>query len=527
MRADDLLERIRPDQRLLLQAVLRRDDRSLVAYREWRRVVVIEDIDGESHRLMPLLARRLDDIGPDDPVRDLVRGIYRHAWVKSQLMAREAAAAATALQGSNIDVLALKGAALVPHYGGDWGSRPMFDLDLLVRADALSNALDVLDDAGWRPLQGRSSAWVRSRLAARRHSCAISRDGELEIDLHWHVLGGSLGPRADDRFWADAVPLEIAGASVLALSRPDLLLHVLVHGTRDARRGYVQWVADAVHVLRSEGGDDLAPRLAQAAREHGQVNTVRAALQTVEHLIDEPQVAPLLAALAHTRPTVRERATSSSPRSAGVRRALAAPLKHDGGGRLRIVSTTKSYARSRLDLDLVGRPAAYLAYVVSGRRTTVAGLVRRAFGSFARTPTSRPAIDVDEAIDFSAPEAGDAHAAFGWDVADDALVTRGREARLVFDVPAVNGGALTLHLDVDAPARHRALEVRVNERVVARLDVAANESPVAVEVPAGLAHRFQPMEVALLAARRATSLRRDRVDTRLRGLRITASLPPS
>src|SRR5688572_8020735 len=122
MRTSDLLERIAPPQRLLLRSVLCEADAAGEAFAEWRRRVDLDLIDPESNRLLPLLARRLDDIAPTDPVRDRVRGIYRHAWVRNQLILRDAASLARALGDGGVPVLVLKGAALLRYYGNDWGS---------------------------------------------------------------------------------------------------------------------------------------------------------------------------------------------------------------------------------------------------------------------------------------------------------------------------------------------------------------------------------------------------------------------
>jgi hypothetical protein len=167
--------------------------------------------------------------------------VYRHAWVRNQLILRDAANLAATLQEQGVSVLVLKGAALLRYFGNDWGARPMFDVDLLVRVGELDAALDVLAREGWRPRYGVSAAWLRARVVRRRHSFALSKDLEQQLDLHWHVLGGSLGPGADEQFWADAAPFDLNGVEVRALGPADLLLHVLVHGARSAERGYLQW----------------------------------------------------------------------------------------------------------------------------------------------------------------------------------------------------------------------------------------------------------------------------------------------
>src|SRR5688572_11930024 len=175
MTADELLKRITPDERLLLGAVLCSDESvAHQAFRDWRDRVVIEDLDDRSHRLLPLLARRMGDLAPSDPVRDLIRGTYRLAWVKNQLLARSVASVSASLSDDGVPVIALKGAALTRYYG-DWGARPMYDIDLLVPLGRVEAAFEALKDDGWIPHGGMSVDWVMSRVVPRRHSFPFSR----------------------------------------------------------------------------------------------------------------------------------------------------------------------------------------------------------------------------------------------------------------------------------------------------------------------------------------------------------------
>ena len=66
-------------------------------------------------------------------MRSLIRGIYRHAWVRSHRLWRDALPVFVELRARGIPVILLKGAALLHSYGNDWGARPMFDIDALVR----------------------------------------------------------------------------------------------------------------------------------------------------------------------------------------------------------------------------------------------------------------------------------------------------------------------------------------------------------------------------------------------------------
>lgn len=528
MRARDLLERIEPNQRLLLRSVLCDAGPAGEAFAEWRSRVDIDRLDPEANRLLPLLARRLDDIAPDDPVRGLVRGVYRHAFVRNQLILRDATSLAAALRDRGVPVLVLKGAALFPHYGNDWGRRPMFDVDLLVPARQLDIALGVLDSLGFRPRHGVSAAWLRTRVVGRRHSFPLSRDVDQQLDLHWHVLGGSLGPHADDDFWANAVPFDLHGVDVLALSPSDLLLHVVAHGTRSRERGYLQWIADTVHVARSADTAALADRLADQARRHGLVTTVRAALETIEQTVDEPQLRPLLDRSASTRPRILERVASAADGATpGLARRAVGELLRQGGGEVGVLGRTRGLVHAWLQLDLTPRPILYATYVATGCRARVAGIIRRVSGPLVRTPLrAAGAYAFGQELHFSAPTTCDHYAGPGWSaVTESGLRSHGREARLVVNLPD-SGGDVDLDLTVCSDdGTSRRVELRVNERVVARVEVAPGHRDVRVRVPATVARRFRPMELALLPAPSAWFHLRGRVGVRLLRMRLRPSGP--
>src|SRR5262249_26920279 len=145
--------------------------------------------------------------------------------------------------------------------------------------------------------------WVRTRARTRRHGWGFVR-GEGRLDLHWHVLAESLGSRADAAFWADAAPLRTEGLDApgaATLAPPDLLLHLLVHGVPGSNAPALQWVADAVHVVRARGAGSLAEPLARRARTHGEVARLRAAFEAIGTILEPAFIGPIVGALARTR----------------------------------------------------------------------------------------------------------------------------------------------------------------------------------------------------------------------------------
>jgi hypothetical protein len=515
---------IADDHRLLLRAALVDGDAARDAWREWRALVPFDAIDGASNRLVPLFARRIDDLAPDDPLRRLIVGIYRHAWGRNQLLIRAARPVFDALHERSVPVIALKGAALFGYYGGDWGARPMYDVDVAVPHDRFDAAAAILAAGGWVPQLGATPAWVRSRGLRRRNGWGYDAPSDARLDLHWHVLNGSLGPRADDDFWAASVPLELAGLAARSLHPADLLLHVVDHGTRDGDSADVQWVADATMILRAAGADVLADRLRDQARRHSLLGRVRDCLGTVAELLDESVAAEVRDRLDRARPRRIETAiTSSRPSRFG--RAPSRQLAYFGGGRTSSVAAARNALSARLDTDL-GGPTWFVAlYAAMGRPALVAALGRRAFGSFVRTPAPPGTVALGTDLDLLDPVVADRHAGPGWfRVTEDGLRALSREARLVLPLPEPVREPMILTVEANgALGRSSRIEVAVNERVVGVLSAEASESRIATfEVPAAIANRFTPMEVSFRGprGRGARRLRRSSIALGVRTVRL-------
>jgi hypothetical protein len=289
----------------------------------------------------------------------------------------------------------------------------------------------------------------------------------------------------------------------------------------------VQWVADAVHVVRAADSTELAQPLAAEARRHGLLTIVRSALEAIDFLLDEPAVRPLLREVSATRRPLLERVAMSNGGAmlSPARSAAASLLRHGGGGE-GVISRASGLARELLDLDHVSRPVAYSVYVASGRRPGIAALARRRWPALvrpSRVPSTVPAAGAD--LDFTSATTGDRHAGPGWWKLDElGLWSHGAEGRIVVDLTV--DGEDDVELGIVACSYNqqpRPVQVRVNEKVVARVTVGPRDAPteLRVHVPADVAWRFRPMEIGFLAPPSGPRLRRGRVGVRVQRVRIT------
>jgi hypothetical protein len=485
------------DGRLLLRALLARDEAvAAKAGREWLETVDLQLAGWDQTRMLPMLFRRLTDAGVRR-LPPLLRGAYRKAWVQNHLGFHAVTQTLTGLDSLGIPSVVLKGAALIPAYAGDMGVRDMSDVDVLVPVAELPRAASLLAAHGWRPLHGLTHAGVVARFADRRHSWNYERGAGLELDLHWHVLQSSRGPRADQSFFDASVPLLVGPKRARRLCDADLLLHVLEHSRHGEPDSRLRWVVDAALVLRAAPDPGpLAARLAAQAAAHDLTADVRPLLGVVAELGEEPVAELCCAALGRVR---------SEP-SRGLRRRLG---DHARGGEP-LVGALRGAARESIDGRLARRPRAWRMYVASGRRPRVERALVAVAGPLTRSPTTPDSARVgdDGWLELSEPAVVEAVCGPGWSFPQPeagGTWTEGREARISLMRPS--GGRLVLELDLVVLGSRRGAPRRLDVRVDGRWAATAHGGyedelrPIVIEVaPADV---LQPLAVSLLVTHSA------------------------
>jgi hypothetical protein len=260
---------------LLLEAALAEGEQARGAWEEAsRRVGSVERLEGENYRLLPLLYRNLSEHGVEGAGLGRLKGVYRHSWYVNHMHFRRAAEVLGSLERASVDTLVLKGGALSRLYYDAPGTRPMEDVDVLVRRRQVDRAIEVLERDGWKPSFVDP---IESKLRTR-HSGEWRHPRGGKLDLHWSPLWQ---PTDEGPFWEEAIPLEIGGTRTRALCPEDQLFHLCVHGVSwNMRPPY--WAADAVMLMRSRGELDWE-RLVEQAR----ANRLSLALEYGLRFLDE------------------------------------------------------------------------------------------------------------------------------------------------------------------------------------------------------------------------------------------------
>lgn len=194
------------------------------------------------HGLSPLLYWQLKqrpapaDSVPGDLWSVLERD-YFAAVAQGARREKELLCVLEALQGANVPVLVLKGAAFSYTVYPDPAVRPMADVDLLVRRERLPDVRRALEALGYVHRPEPRGRWNPFNTEfTGETSFYVSRYGRTWCtDLHWQLVANEMFQRGanldGEGLWARAVPFRIGEASALCLSPEDALAHACLHVT--------------------------------------------------------------------------------------------------------------------------------------------------------------------------------------------------------------------------------------------------------------------------------------------------------
>lgn len=281
---------------------------------EWERSARLAQRSG----LAPLLYHRLSQLGlaaalPDDAVRSLRLAYLKTAALNTRLYHR-LGIVLRELRRRSIPAIVLKGAYLAEAVYGNVGLRPMGDMDVLVRLVDIECLEGVLAGAGLHPLTG----WSELDVVTKRHVNYASAGGE-HFEFHHDLLPTTILPAHFDldALWAAAVETEIAGEPALALSPPDLLLHLCAHLFVHVEFWGLRGLCDISETIHHFGPKMDWPAVISRSRRGSLDRCVYLALRATEALLEVPLPDGLLSTLQpagmpqSALATILERATTT------------------------------------------------------------------------------------------------------------------------------------------------------------------------------------------------------------------------
>lgn len=251
--------------------------------------------DLADRRLLPLIGTRALDAAPDLVPQEFAEAVSRaRASARARGLAIEAATArvAAALARDGVRALPLKGALLAAEAHGDIGLRETSDIDLLVAAERIDDAVGILcDGLGYsRPHDVRRPNGLPDLHYELHHGSLPA------IDLHWRVQWYEHA--FSEGMLAAAEP---AADGLLRAQPADLIASLLLFHARDGFHG-VRVPADLAAWWDRHGDSLPARALEPIAAGHPSIaSALTAAAVVVERLTGVPAVGWLGAAAAAGR----------------------------------------------------------------------------------------------------------------------------------------------------------------------------------------------------------------------------------
>lgn len=293
---------ISPSMRLLLAAALQPRDQAAEAWAEWLETVDFEALEHGATALLALVARNLPELDAEPSIEGRVRGVQRQAWAANQVQWSAARPSVERLAGLPGSPLVLPPTSLVPAFGGAWGARPWYRIEVGLHPATCAEVRAVLADNGWPVdhLTPRRLAWTEAGLVDRWEVHDAADNG---ISIRWKLLRGIASEAAGEQLRASAIHTTIGAVPVRILHPADSLVERLWNAPAEQGPG---WIVEVVVVARQLAVDQPdvgvaatggVGRFSSRARALGVSAVLRQRLDRVAAVVDDPTVAAARAAL--------------------------------------------------------------------------------------------------------------------------------------------------------------------------------------------------------------------------------------
>lgn len=243
-----------------------------------------------------------------ETARARLQEAYTSTALHNRLFLSELGRVLNLLRGHGVDVILLKGAALIAGLYEDPGLRPMTDLDLLVRPSAAATAMALLTTAGYRPLEaevapGATLAYESQVVLLKPHPVPVG------IELHWHLLDSPYYQRRVDMdwFWQTRRPAMMTGFTADILGPEAQLLHLCAHLWLHHRGQGLLWQFDIVAWLAATAAELDWDTVLSRARAYDLVLSTRHVLMGLAQHWQAPVPSAVLERLQGLTPSVGER----------------------------------------------------------------------------------------------------------------------------------------------------------------------------------------------------------------------------
>jgi len=207
----------------------------------------------EHHQVSPIVFHRLQG-RCDNPVPaqvlEQLRALFYRVSAYNHRLAVLLVELIAQFEQQHIPCLALKGPAVALGVHGDLSLRQYEDIDIMVRVEDVSKAVDLLFSNGLNPSRGHAGRHKDVKLF--HEITLVAADKSYSVDLHWQLAppyACVFGPDPS-QLWRRAVKLHLPPGDVQVLGREDMFLALCQHGSRH-RWWQLKWLFDVAQMLRN------------------------------------------------------------------------------------------------------------------------------------------------------------------------------------------------------------------------------------------------------------------------------------
>ncbi|MCH8209006.1 MAG: nucleotidyltransferase family protein [Nitrospinae bacterium] len=245
-----------PAEEMFLKAAILEGEDGARAWQDWKSREDIHSVDYPVYRLLPALYLNLKKNAIEDPLLPKLKGIYKYAWAKNQILLKTTSLVLEAFNKENIPTILLKGLPLVLLAYKHSGGRFMDDVDLLVHPEKVVQAITLLRNSGWVPI-GKNVMKTLSNLEERLDflpsGFAFKNENDVRIDFHRKIKfePHRFYSMSNSGIWENSIRLTVNDVPTATLCPSDMLLHVCVHGVPWNDHRPFRWVVDSMKIIEA------------------------------------------------------------------------------------------------------------------------------------------------------------------------------------------------------------------------------------------------------------------------------------
>lgn len=252
------------EEELFLKLILSNDNNFEELYYKWEREVVFNDINYAVLRLIPLLYLKLKSFNIKSDLIGKIRGMYKMAWYKNQLILDSVKSVIDLFNKENIPIILLKGVPLIENVYKDPGARYLGDADILVDPQYIKKAIKIMINDGWKYLDPSPFYVNRFTEPLTRNKIdkevTLKNHQDVEIDVHWSLFmflfkENREHPMSYSEVFKYSLDCDIKGAKYKMPCIEDMIIHIIVHGAERNSHRTLRWVADVVNIIKNKSID--------------------------------------------------------------------------------------------------------------------------------------------------------------------------------------------------------------------------------------------------------------------------------